>query len=127
MLTSTFPVIDLTATGNNIKKLRVERGLSVRDLQEYFGFEEPRAIYKWQNGQCLPSVDNLYALGHILEVPVDEILIPTPLKLQKYLEQQAEPCCSNHFILDLPIIIQKSRQTVGLIHPGWIIFGFAHH
>lgn len=45
-----FPVIDLVATGNNIRRLRVERGLSVKDLQRYFGFEEPRAVYKWQKG-----------------------------------------------------------------------------
>lgn len=58
-----FPVIDLVATGNNIRRLRIERGLTVRDIQSYFGFEEPRAVYKWQNGESLPTVDNLYALG----------------------------------------------------------------
>ena len=42
-----FPVIDPVATGENIVRLRQERGLSVRDLQAYFGFEEPQAIYKW--------------------------------------------------------------------------------
>ena len=42
-----YPVIDLVATGNNIQRLRVERGYTVRDLQHYFGFEEPRAIYKY--------------------------------------------------------------------------------
>lgn len=47
-----YPVIDLVATGNNIRRLRMERGLTVRDLQSYFGFEEPRAIYKWQKGEC---------------------------------------------------------------------------
>ena len=31
-----YPVIDLVATGNNIKRLRLERGLTVRDLQSYF-------------------------------------------------------------------------------------------
>lgn len=99
MCTEPFPVIDLVATGNNIKRLRVERGLTVRDLQDFFGFEEPRAIYKWQNGQCLPTVDNLYALGHILGVSVDDILIPTPtsFKLYTLVEQQAEACCSHHF------------------------------
>lgn len=97
MYTEPFPVIDLAATGNNIKRLRIERGLTVRDLQDYFGFEEPRAIYKWQNGQCLPTVDNLYALGHILRVSVDEILIPASLKLHTLVEQQAEACCSHHF------------------------------
>ena len=50
-----FPVIDPVATGANICRLRKDRGLTVRDLQRYFGFEEPQAIYKWQRGQSLPS------------------------------------------------------------------------
>ena len=58
-----YPVIDLAATGDNIRRLRMARGLTVRDLQSYFGFAEPRAIYKWQKGETLPTVDNLYALG----------------------------------------------------------------
>ena len=58
MNTKQFPVIDPIATGKNIIRLRVERGMSVRDLQAYFGFEEPQAIYKWQQGKSLPSVDN---------------------------------------------------------------------
>ena len=45
---NSFPVIDPEATGVNIRRLRIERGITVRDLQSYFGFEEPRAIYKWQ-------------------------------------------------------------------------------
>ena len=44
MNTKFFPVIDLAATGNNIRRLRIERGLTVRDIQSYFGFEEPRAV-----------------------------------------------------------------------------------
>lgn len=75
MLPSQFPVIDLSATGANIRRLRQSRGLSVRDLQRFFGFEEPQAIYKWQRGQSLPTVDNLYALSALLEVPMNEILV----------------------------------------------------
>jgi len=70
-----FPVIDPVATGANIVRLRKERGLTVRDLQEYFGFEEPQAIYKWQRGKSLPTVDNLYALSAILDVPMDKIIV----------------------------------------------------
>ena len=51
-----FPVIDLEATGENITRLRKDRGLTVRDLQNWFGFEEPQAIYKWQKGKSLPTV-----------------------------------------------------------------------
>ncbi len=89
-----FPVIDLAATGENIRRLRRERGLSVRDLQSYFGFEEPRAIYKWQRGESLPTVDNLYALGKLLGVPMDQILVPAPIQLHIVAEQQAGTCCS---------------------------------
>ena len=92
-----FPVIDPGATGKNIVRLRTERGLSVRDLQSYFGFEEPQAIYKWQQGKSLPTVDNLYALGALLEVPMDEILVSARPKLNMIVnEQQARACCSPH-------------------------------
>ena len=98
-MSTRFPVIDPVATGENIVRLRNERGLSVRDLQEYFGFEEPRAIYKWQRGQTLPSVDNLFALGAILQVPMDEIIVSTEPQLHILAaERQAEACRSALFI-----------------------------
>jgi len=94
MCIKVFPVIDPVATGNNIRQLRLERGLTVREMQDYFGFEEPRAIYKWQSGETLPSVDNLYALGSLFEVPMEKILVQ---KIHSFIEQQVESCCSNLF------------------------------
>lgn len=99
MNTKQFPVIDPIATGKNIIRLRVERGMSVRDLQAYFGFEEPQAIYKWQQGKSLPSVDNLYALGALFEVPMEDILVSRTSQLNLIIcEQQAEACCSPLFM-----------------------------
>ena len=69
------PVIDLRATGQNIKNLRAAAGISVRDLQTVLGFTNPQAIYKWQNGECMPSIDNLVILAAVLGVTVDEILV----------------------------------------------------
>ncbi len=99
MMEKQFPVIDLAATGENISRLRRAKGLTVREVQSYFGFEEPQAIYKWQRGKSLPSVDNLYALSTLLEVSMNEILVSAaPKRNILAFEQQAEPCCSNHFI-----------------------------
>lgn len=93
-----FPVIDPAATGRNIVRLRQERGLTVRDLQRYFGFEEPQAIYKWQRGQSLPTVDNLYALGALFGVSMEEILVAAGSQQHKLnREQQADACCSSLF------------------------------
>jgi transcriptional regulator with XRE-family HTH domain len=88
-----FPVIDLTATGENIIRLRKARGLTVRDLQDWFGFEEPQAIYKWQKGKSLPTVDNLYALGALLDVPMEEILVPCKPQLNIVNNGQQEVSC----------------------------------
>jgi transcriptional regulator with XRE-family HTH domain len=92
-----FPVIDLVATGENITRLRKDRGLTVRDLQNWFGFEEPQAIYKWQKGKSLPTVDNLYALGALLDVPLEEILVPYKTQLNIVgAGQQDVSCCPDH-------------------------------
>ena len=70
-----IPTVDLIATGKNIEKLRKEAGYSVKELQEIFGFGTPQAIYKWQHGTALPTVDNLVLLSAIFQVSIDEILI----------------------------------------------------
>ena len=70
----TIPVVDLRQTGCVIQELREARGISVRDLQKQLGFATPQAIYKWQHGDTLPTVDNLVALSAIFAVPVDAIL-----------------------------------------------------
>ncbi len=70
-----LPVIDLPATGLNIVRLRVRAGLTVRELQDIFGFGTPQAIYKWQRGDTLPTVDNLAALAALFDVKIDDILV----------------------------------------------------
>ena len=70
-----IPVIDVTATGINIKTLRINAGLTVKDLQDIFGFNTPQAIYKWQRGTALPTVDNLVVLAAVFGVRIDDILV----------------------------------------------------
>ena len=69
---NTIPVINMTATGANIARLRQGAGISVRQLQTIFGFS------KWQRGQALPTLDNIIVLAAALGVTVDEILVCDP-------------------------------------------------
>ena len=71
----TIPIIDMVKTGQNIINLRVAAGLSVKDLQDIFGFATPQAIYKWQHGTTLPTIDNLVVLAAVFHVHMDEILV----------------------------------------------------
>ena len=70
-----IPVIDMTATGINITRMRINAGLTVKDLQDIFGFSTPQAIYKWQRGTALPTVDNLVVLAAVFGVKIEDILI----------------------------------------------------
>uniref|UniRef100_I5AW75 Putative transcriptional regulator n=1 Tax=Eubacterium cellulosolvens (strain ATCC 43171 / JCM 9499 / 6) TaxID=633697 RepID=I5AW75_EUBC6 len=70
-----MPAIDMVATGKNIARLREAAGLTVKDLQDIFGFATPQAIYKWQHGTAMPTIDNLVVLAAVLAVTMDEIIV----------------------------------------------------
>ena len=70
-----IPSIDMAATGTNIVRMRRQTGMSVQDLQRVFGFSTPPAIYKWQRGTAMPTLDNLIILASVFGVTLDEIII----------------------------------------------------
>ena len=115
-----FPVIDQIATGKNILSLRKEKGLSVKDLQEYFGFEEPQAIYRWQYGKTLPSVDNLYALSALLDVPMERILVPVPNKNNVYDMKKQQEIPAAFVFLEVPLC--RIHKEIG-INKTHFLFG----
>lgn len=68
------PIIDTISTGRNIRRLRLKQDITVRDIQEYLDLDTPRSVYKWQSGECLPSIENLLGLSILLKVPINDIL-----------------------------------------------------
>lgn len=68
------PVVDPKATGLQIYRLREAKGLSVNDICDAVGVSVP-AVYHWQNGIRLPSIDNLVVLASIFGVTIDEIVV----------------------------------------------------
>ena len=86
-----YPTIDKAATGNRIRTLRKENHIKVDDIVSFMGFESQQAVYKWQHGKSLPTVDNLLALSFLLGVTIEKILVYT---IPNNKEQQAKTCCS---------------------------------
>lgn len=66
MMEPIYLSIEQMETGKRIKKLMIERGYTVKDIQSAMGFENPQAIYKWISGKSLPSIDNLIILSRLL-------------------------------------------------------------
>lgn len=70
-----IPVIDMKATGANIKRLREEKGISIYRLQMIMGLNGCSGIYQWQEGKRIPNIDNLLILSKLFGVHIDEILV----------------------------------------------------
>ncbi len=70
-----IPFVDTVATGQNIDRLRIAAGMSVKDMQMIFGFATPQAIYKWIHGTSMPTIDNLVILAAMLGVTMDELIV----------------------------------------------------
>ena len=69
-----FPMINTVATGQNINRMRIEAGMTVRNMQDVFGFTTPQAIYKWIHGTAMPTIDNMVILAAMFGVTVDDII-----------------------------------------------------
>ncbi len=74
MMSMQYPVLKVNAVGERIRRQRIKCGLKVRDVADFMGFESEQAVYKWQRGDALPTVENLYALSRLFGVSVDYIL-----------------------------------------------------
>ena len=68
-----FPSINKRETGVNIRRMMNERGLTVKDIQQYLNLGSVQSVYHWLNGLSLPTVDNLYALSYLFQIPVDDM------------------------------------------------------
>ena len=62
-------------TGKQIKKMLMQHGYTVKDVQRVMGFENPQAIYKWISGKSLPSIDNMVILSRLLHTSMEDILV----------------------------------------------------
>ena len=71
-----YPVIDMEATGVRLRELRQARGISAMEVSRYLGLTGQYAIYRWEKGISLPSLDNLFALSQYYGVPMEELLVP---------------------------------------------------
>ena len=69
-----FPVIDKRKTGIHLRKLMDERDLSVKDVQQFLGLGSVQSVYHWLNGKSMPTIDNLYALSDLFQLPIDDMV-----------------------------------------------------
>lgn len=69
-----YTTLDAVLTGRKIKRILTQKGCSVRKIQAMLNLSCPKPVYRWMNGQALPSIDNLYMMHRIFGVHMEEML-----------------------------------------------------
>lgn len=72
-----YPAINMKATGIRLRLIMEWKNITVKDVQQYLGLACVQSVYRWLSGRSLPSIDNLYALSQLLQMPIDCILVGT--------------------------------------------------
>jgi len=69
-----FPLINKRKTGINLRRIMDERSITAKDVQEYLGLGCVQSVYRWIDGVNMPTIDNLYALSALFQLPIDVIV-----------------------------------------------------
>ncbi len=76
------PVINVAATAAKIKECRIRAGYSVREIQAIFNFSSPEAIYAWEKGKYIPSIDNMIVIAEVYGVTVDDFIVRNVIEIE---------------------------------------------
>ena len=82
MLKNKKRVINTTETSIRIKECRLRAGYSVREIQNIFNFSSPEAIYAWEKGKYIPSIDNMIIIASVYGVTIDEIIVRDVIEVE---------------------------------------------
>ena len=66
--------IDMEKNGKKINEIRKKSGMTIRQVQEACGISAA-AVCKWQNGQAMPTLDNLIILADLWDVKMDDLIV----------------------------------------------------
>ena len=68
--------LDMQMTGHVLSVLIRKSGYTIAEIQRELKLSCPQPIYRWMNGQMMPSIDNLYKLSVILNKHMEDLVIP---------------------------------------------------
>ncbi len=69
-----MPFFDIKVVGQNLRRLRKENNLSVKQVRDYLGLESVQAIYKYENGKGYPQVETMFALMKLYNATIEDII-----------------------------------------------------
>jgi len=85
------PEYDMKVIGENLRRLRKKKALSVRYVKDYLRFDSVQAVYRYEEGTCYPQTDTMFALMELYEATLEDIIYKYEDSVCNYNEEGREP------------------------------------
>ena len=82
--------IDVKQTGKQMKETCRQKGITVKTIQKELYIGSFQSIYAWFSGKTLPSLDNMYRLSRLLEMPMEALIVDAVKDAWVLLEEQVK-------------------------------------
>ena len=99
--------------GDNIRRIRLERGMTQAALAEALGVSD-RAVSRWERNAAAPGVTMLARLALVLETSADALLGLDPLRIQGEILAATEECTRLLNAGDAPAAVALLREKSAL-------------
>lgn len=70
-----YPTINMKATAFRLRQIMEQQNLTAKDIQKYLNLSCVQSVYHWLSGRNLPTIDNLYALSGLFQMPMDDMVV----------------------------------------------------
>ena len=67
--------LDMMMSGQVLNHMIRKSGYTISEIQKELQLSCPQPIYRWINGQTMPSIDNLYKLSRLLNVHMEDLVL----------------------------------------------------
>lgn len=68
-----YPTINMKATGIRLRQIMNQKNFTAQDVQQYLELSCVQSVYRWLGRCSMPTIDNLYALSELFQMPIDDI------------------------------------------------------
>ena len=70
-----YPTINMKATGIRLREIMSQKNITPKDIQQYLKLSCVQSVYRWLGGHSMPTIDNLYALSALFQMPIDYLIV----------------------------------------------------
>ena len=107
------PEYDLKVIGDNLKRLRVAKSLSVDEVREYLRLGSVQAVYKYEQGKGYPQTDTMLALMELYGAELSDIICEHKPKVRCFKKEghAPSPTVLSYYLVDLGLNVEIEKKT----------------